>query len=155
MAEDILVAGLGNPLMADEGIGIAVIDRLLAYADDFADVEFADAGTGGITLLHRIAGRRKVIFVDCALMGKKPGTIVKFTPQQVQSVKKLSHQSLHEADLLNIIRMSRELDQCPPEIIIFGIEPEIIELSQGLSKTLAENLDRYVELVSQELTASD
>lgn len=145
-----VVLGLGNPLMRDEGIGTAVIERLCADASSFADVDFIDAGTGGMSLLYLIEDRQKVIIVDCAYMGSSPGTIKKFTPDQVQSVKKLSHQSLHEIDILKVIELAKKIDQCPEDIIFFGIEPEKIEEGFGLTKTLAEKLDSYIETVVSE-----
>ena len=46
-------------------------------------------------------------------MGTKPGTIKRFTPEDVISVKKLAHQSLHEADILKILEMAKQLGEYP------------------------------------------
>jgi len=151
MRKDIVVLGLGNPLMSDEGIGGFLIEALSKKQDNFPDVEFIDAGTGGMSLLHLIADRDKVILVDCAYMNTEPGTIKKFTPQQVKSVKNLAHQSLHEADVLKIIDISRELDQCPRQIIIFGIEPERVELGHKLSDALSSRVSDYLDAIAAEL----
>ena len=69
----------------------------------------------------------------------------------VKSVKKLAHQSLHEADLLKIIEISQKLDSCPEEIIIFGIEPAKVELHIGLGEVLMARIDDYIAAISQEL----
>ena len=151
MKKQIAVLGLGNPLMADEGIGCLIIQQFQPQADKFPSVDFIDAGTGGMSLLHLIAGRRKVILIDCACMGTKPGTIKRFTPQDVKSVKTLAHQSLHEADILKILAMAKELGQYPDEIVIFGIEPECIEPRQELSQTIAGKLEDYTAAISKEL----
>jgi hydrogenase maturation protease len=148
----ILVLGLGNPLMADEGIGCRIIERFLTQVDKYPDIDFIDAGTGGMSLLHLIADRRKVILIDCAYMGTKPGTIKRFTPNDVKSIKKLAHQSLHEVDILKVLDLSRQLGQYPDEIIIFGIEPEEIKPKQKLSEILAKKLDDYTAAVSKELS---
>ncbi len=66
--------------MSDEGIGGFIIERLLKQADKYPDVEFLDAGTGGMSLLHLIEGRRKAVLIDLAYMGTPPGTIIKFPP---------------------------------------------------------------------------
>ena len=84
-------------------------------------------------------------------MDEPPGTIRRFTPDQVQSVKVLAHQSLHEADLMQIIAMARELGQAPDQIIIFGIQPERVEPGLGLSRTLTERIDEYVSMILHEL----
>lgn len=147
----IVVLGLGNPLMADEGIGVYLVERLLESAAAYPAVDFVDAGTGGLSILYRIEDRRKAIVIDCAFMDEPPGTIRRFTPEEVQSVKVLAHQSLHEADLMQIIAMARELGQAPDQIIIFGIQPERVEPGLGLSRTLMERIDEYISMILHEL----
>lgn len=152
MKKDIVVLGLGNSLMSDEGIGPAIVEWFYEHAEDYPLIDFIDAGTGGMSILHLFANRRKAIFIDCAYMGTKAGTIRKFEPTDVNSVKKLTHQSLHEADILKIISLSKKLDQQPQSIVIFGIEPESVKPGQALSETLAAKMDDYIAAVSQELT---
>ena len=151
MKKETIVLGLGNPLMADEGVGTAVIERLSKSAGEFFDVEFLDAGTGGMNLLHIIAGRKKAIIIDCAFMDTEPGTIKRFTSDEAISVKKLAHLSLHEADILQVIELSRKLGECPGEVVFFGIEPVKIEERLSLSKQLADKLADYVDAVKNEL----
>ncbi len=146
-----VVLGLGNPLMTDEGIGVYLAERLMEFASEHPAVEFVDAGTGGLSILYLIEGRCKAVLIDCAFMDEPPGMIRRFTPDQVQSTKVLAHQSLHEADLMRIITLARELGQAPDEIIIFGIQPERVEPGLGLSRTLMERIDEYVSTVLQEL----
>lgn len=150
-SKEIIVVGIGNLLMRDEGIGCAVIDHFVSCQDVYPDVEFVDIGTGGFALLHLISGRKKAILIDCAKMGTEPGTIKKFTPEQVNSIKQLSHYSLHEADVLKVIEISRQLGQCPAEIVIFGVEPELIEIGQELSETLFVRFVDYITAVEKEL----
>ena len=123
MKKDVVVLGLGNRLLSDEGIGGLVIDRLKACSVQYPQVDFIDAGTGGMAILHYISGRRKAVIIDCARMRTQPGTIKKFTRTDVKSVKKLTHYYLHEVDVLRIIDLCEQLEQCPEEIVIFGIEP--------------------------------
>jgi len=146
-----VVLGLGNPLMADEGIGVCLVERLAESAAAYPDVEFVDAGTGGLSVLYQLEGRRKAILIDCAYMGDEPGAIRRFVPEEARSAKVLAHQSLHEADLLRIIDMARKLGQAPEEIVIFGIEPQRIEPALGLSPILADRIEEYVTLLRQEL----
>ncbi len=113
MKKETIVLGLGNPLMGDEGIGIKLIEMLQSVSGDFPEADFVDAGTGGMSLLHLIAGRRKAIIIDCALMGETPGTIKQFTPDEVKTVKQLTHLSLHEVDIIKVIDLARQLGDCP------------------------------------------
>ena len=66
MKNEIIVLGLGNPLMADEGIGGFLVNKLLEKKDSYPGIVLVDAGTGGMAILHLIAERKKVIimFID-------------------------------------------------------------------------------------------
>jgi len=152
MKMNTLVLGLGNPLMADEGIGTYLVQRLAELKDKFPNVDFIDAGTGGIAILHLIEDRPKIVIIDCARMGLQPGDIKRFTPEQAQSVKAMTHQSLHEADILGIIDMARRLGRCTGKIVIFGIEPELVQPAQQLSSVLTERIDYYIVEICAELT---
>jgi hydrogenase maturation protease len=147
--KDTVVIGLGNLLLSDEGTGIHLIRKLSEHQDKFPSVEFIDAGTGGMNVLHLIANRKKAVIIDCVKMGKKPGTIKQFEPADVQTTKKMAHFSLHEADILRIIELSRRLGECPDQIAIFGIEPESLELGQNLSKTLTDKINFYMDTISK------
>jgi hydrogenase maturation protease len=150
----IVVLGLGNPLMADEGIGVYLIERLRERGSRYLGVDFIDAGTGGMSVLHWIEGRHKAVFIDCACMDLEPGAIRRFTPDEVRSAKVLAHQSLHEADLLHILALAEQLDQGPKEVVIFGIEPETVEPRQGLSDILVEKVEQYLSDIEVELIAA-
>jgi len=150
---DALVAGLGNPLMGDEGIGARVVERLAELLDGTVHADFLDLGTPGFSLIHALRGRRRVVLVDCALMGEPPGAIRRFTPDGVRSFGGGPSPSLHEPDLLAVIRLARELDECPPEIVIFGIQPQRVAPGIGLSPALQARLDDYVATVAAELAA--
>jgi len=84
-------------------------------------------------------------------MDTPPGTIRKFSPRNVKSVKQLAHRSLHEADILSVIDLAKRLGQCPQEIVIFGIEPETVEPGQILSETLSARVEDYLAVIREEL----
>jgi hydrogenase maturation protease len=147
----ILIICLGNPLMRDEGIGIRLASELSVHLADSPDVEVMDLGTGGLSVIHAIEGRKKIIFVDCAVMGQTPGTMLSFTPEQVRSKKVRIRYSLHEGDLLNTLELSRRLGQCPDDIVIFGIEPKEIAHGEGLTSELENNIQQYVRTILKEL----
>ena len=151
----VLVAGLGNPLAGDEGIGIALVEKLSALAEQGKlpsdAVEYLDAGTGGMRLLHKLDGRKKLILIDCAKMGQKPGTIRRFSPEDVKSVKQLAGLSLHEMDILKLLDLGEQLGHRPAEVVIFGIEPACLELNPHLSAELSARFDSYIEVITSEI----
>ena len=149
---DTLVVGLGNPLMGDEGVGLCVLERLEEQADRFPDVEFMDLGTGGMTLVHAMAGRSRVILIDCAFMDEPPGTLRRFTPEQVRSRKPRLRQGLHGGDLLELLELSDRLGELPADVVIFGIQPVDISPRRSLSQKLRDRLQEYADRVAAELT---
>jgi len=150
----VLLIGLGNPLMSDEGIGVGLIAELAKRKMLPSDVELLDMGTAGIGVLHHLAGHAKVVFVDCAFMGEKPGTLRRFTPEEVVTHKVQTRLSLHEGDLLNTLRLAKELGDCPEEIIIFGIEPQSVEPGLELTDTLANQMEHYLQQLVAEASST-
>lgn len=144
------IIGMGNPLMSDEGVGIHVIARLQqTILADRTDI--LDLGTSGMRALHELEGRNVVVFVDCALMGTEPGTMRRFTPEDVETKKIQPRLSLHEGDLLNTLALAKRLGTAPERIVIFGIEPKTIDPGETLSPALAARLDQYVATVREEV----
>jgi hydrogenase maturation protease len=146
-----LIICLGNPLMRDEGIGISLASELSQHLAGHPDVDVLDLGTGGLTVMHAIAGRKRVVFVDCAIMGEPPGTMRRFTPEEVTSKKVKTRYSVHEGDLLDTLNLSKSLGECPDDIVIFGIEPKEIAHGEGLSEELQSHIRHYTETILNEL----
>ena len=149
--KDIVVVGLGNLLMTDEGAGLHVIQELMAMSERFGHVEFIELGSSPMSLVHAIAGRQKVILIDCAWMDQPAGTIRRFTPDDVISNKATVDYSLHEGDLLGELKLSRQLGEYPSEVIIFGIQPKSMLPGEDLSPELRERLESYIEMIGAEL----
>jgi len=146
-----IVIGLGSPLMADEGVGTKLIELLQSRSVEFPLVEFVDAGTGGMNILHLISGRDKAVIIDCALMSAPPGSIKRFTLDDIKTKKTLTRRSLHEVDIIKVVELSKNLGRTPDEIVFFGIEPETIEQRMSLSESIQKNLPIYIETILEEL----
>ena len=84
-------------------------------------------------------------------MGTEPGTIKRFTPDDVRTVKKLSHLSLHEVDIINVIELAGQLGESPEEIVFFGIEPETIDQRMELSGKIEKEIGNYIRLIKSRL----
>ena len=149
MKAPVAVMGLANPLLTDEGVGVRIVEALENRPTP-AGVDVLDMGTGGLGILHEIAGRRKVIFVDCAFMGESPGTLRRFTPEEAVSRKVQPRLSLHEGDLFQTLDLARNLGECPEEVVLFGIEPASVAPGDRLSEVLVARLDHYVDCILRE-----
>lgn len=137
--------------MGDEGIGVRVVEQLAKDASSYPDVDFKDAGAAGWALLHVLDGRRKAILVDCAFMGEMPGTMRRFEPQKIRSMKNLAGFSLHEGDLVKILDVAEGMGVSACEVVLYGIQPERVEPGLELSPRLAALLPEYVRRVAEEL----
>ncbi len=126
----IAIIGIGNPMMADDGIGPRLISELQGSVPG---VDLIDMGTGGMQLVHVLAGYDSVLIIDSADMGLSPGESRVFSPDDVVSFKETRAYSLHDWDLLRSIEISRQLGEAPASILILAIQPGCLEMREGLS----------------------
>ncbi|MFO7618937.1 MAG: hydrogenase maturation protease [Thermoplasmata archaeon] len=130
------VFGIGNTLMADDGAGVRVLELLTDIPDN---VELVEMATGGISLLHHFDGVDKAIIVDAADFGGKPGEVRIFRPGDVDSVKTVGY-SLHDVDILNVLKIAGQMGTLPKEVFIAAIQPASLEMGTGLSPEVANAL---------------
>src|SRR4030042_7180736 len=96
--QDILILGIGNLLLKDEGVGVHVVERLREIPLP-ENVEVLDGGTAGLDLVDFIGGRKKLIVIDAVNAGEKPGTIYRLTEENLD-IKPKALTSFHEIDFL-------------------------------------------------------
>jgi hydrogenase maturation protease len=150
-----LVLGIGNILLKDEGVGVHVAQAMAAQAAEQGspppeEVEILDGGTSGADLLEVIANRQRVIVIDAVQAAGKPGTILRFTGEDLARKTNVSL-SLHDLGLLETLQMAGHLGCAPREVIIFGVVPQ--DFSPGLEMTdkVAAAVPKVIELVRAEL----
>lgn len=150
MEDRLLVMGVGNYLMGDEGVGIHAVQKLIAAGlPDFVDV--VDGGTGGFHLLEFFEKYRKIILVDATLDGNKAGTIRLIKPKYAADFPK--SMSTHDIGLRDMMTSLQLLDKLP-EIHLFVVSIEYIQ-QQGVEMTpeveaaMPELLKRVTEKVNE------
>jgi hydrogenase maturation protease len=141
----VVIIGVGNLLLMDEGIGVHVINELEKQKLP-QNAGVYDGGTGGFKLIDLMHGARMIIFIDAVETGKAPGTITTFNPEDVRSIYREKKYSLHDTDLMEVIKMSELLDN-PPEIEIVGIQPKAINYGTTLSQELADSMPDIINTV--------
>jgi len=149
MNSKIVVIGIGNLLLMDEGIGIHTINELEKH-DLPESIEIYDGGTGGFKLIDLMHGAARVIFIDAVETGKSPGTVTIFGAEEVHSIYNNKKYSLHDTDLMEIIKMTEMLGN-PPMIEIVGIQPKTINYGTTLSKELADSMSNIVNSVLKKI----
>lgn len=144
-----IILGLGNLLLGDEGVGVHVIRRL-QEVELPEGVELVDGGTAGFELLPFLKEAERVIIVDAARGGGKPGSVYRLRPEELGSAT--PELSLHQISLREVLQAA-ELLGIKPEVVIIGVEPERIAPGIGLSPAVEAALPRAIDLVLKELQA--
>lgn len=120
----ILVLGVGNTLLRDEGIGVKIVQKLEAEYVFSPNVELMDGGTLGIRLLDPISRVDYLIVVDAVQNGQPPGTIYRLPTEELEKRVTFKN-SLHQLDLVESLAYAEILGNRPYGVIL-GIEPEDI-----------------------------
>lgn len=145
-----LVLGVGNRLMSDEGVGVHVIERLVAGYNIPEEVQILDGGTLGLDLLYYLEGVENLLIVDAAETGKEPGTIVRLEGEEVPAFMSIKI-SPHQIGVPDMLAAAKMKDLYPKRIVLLGIQPELITLGLDLSPALASKLELLTENVLSEL----
>lgn len=137
----ILVLGLGNMLLTDDGVGPALLSQLSGSDGPWKDqVEFVDGGTQGLALLGQLSGRRALIIVDAVKRGAAPGTIHRLTLTELREIPQARATSGHESNAGELLAAAQLLDELPDRLYIVGVEPETIATGIGLSESVERAL---------------
>jgi len=151
-AERTLVIGLGNPLMRDDGIGLAALDRLREEWSLPAGIDLVDGGTWGMYLLPLLEDANEVILLDAIRTGAAPGTVQVLAREDLPLG--LSHKlSPHQIDLREILAILALRDLMPEDFIAVGIEPAVVEMGTALSPVAEAALPAMVDQVIVALEA--
>jgi len=148
----ILILGLGNPLLGDEGIGVRVVEELKGLELPNG-VTVVEGGTAGLGLIGLMEGYQRVIIVDAADMGHPPGRIVRFTPSEAQLKTAEAPLSLHQIGLGEVLALAEALEVAPAELVIIGIQPGRVEGGAGLSPEVEGAIPQIIRVVLDELDA--
>jgi len=178
MLEDkpkIVVLGIGNLLLRDEGIGVQIVKMLsviLTMSEtkgknlSYPNLAIIDGGTSP-EIMSLVEGADKLIIIDAVKGGKEPGTIYRFTIDDVDLGSPCSAEdcaahkdtglqvyqklSLHQIDIVDNLRMLSLIGKQPKNIVIIGIEPRTIEPGLELSPEIQSKIPEITRLVRDEI----
>jgi len=148
----IIIIGVGNALMGDEGVGIHATKKLRQSLKR-EDCEIIDAGVPSMSLLHMLEGHKLALIIDCVDFGGDPGEIEIFTPDEVNREDE-ALVSLHSTDLLSMLDVGKKIKMDLPQIWIVGIQPSRIEQSMELSQETSDALMDLPELIENIINSS-
>ena len=146
----IAIVGVGNILLKDEGIGVKVVKELENEYTFPPDITLVDGGTAGHHLVNVVADFDVVIVIDAVQGGEPPGTVYRFTLDQIP-FELNTHLSLHQVGVLEALNQVKLLGK-KQKVIFVGIEPEDISpWGMELTPVVEEKKPELKKLVRKEL----
>ncbi|HEB73425.1 MAG TPA: HyaD/HybD family hydrogenase maturation endopeptidase [Nitrospirae bacterium] len=150
----ITVIGIGNILQCDEGVGVRVVEKLMADYSFPENVELYDGGTTGMHgLLPLIEQADNLVVIDAVNGAGEPGAVYRFTLEDFKLTipKKIS---AHDVGFIECLAVAEVNDSLPKSVVVIGVKPEdMTTSSMELSVCVKEKLDDLVRLTLKELSS--
>jgi hydrogenase maturation protease len=135
MTPPTLVLGLGNILLRDEGAGVWVAQSLERQFAFPPAVTILEGGTLGLDLLPRLDGVERLLLVDAVRQGRLPGTLVRLQGAAVPTALDVKL-SPHQVGVQDLLAAARLMGAEPPQIVLWGVEPERLDPGTGFSPSV-------------------
>jgi len=150
--KDIMVVGVGNRLLGDEGIGLYIIDNLSQMPMP-TNVNIIDCGCDLLSLMSYLNKPQKIIIIDAVCGGGKPGEIYRFDYSKLPTTMHET-QSGHQMKTIFILDLLKSVYPvlADSEITLIGVEPKTLELSDNLSQDVKERIADVTKLVVEEIS---
>jgi hydrogenase maturation protease len=145
------IIGVGNYHMADDGIGLRIVEHIVRNGLDrgFEAVDIADEGTRLLFYLERET--EKIVLIDAVDMGLAAGEYRLFEPKDVDTTKEMRGLTTHQGDALKVIEFAGTLGYFIPPLVILGIQPGNLDAGLELSPPLRKRFDAYLKTVLEEI----
>lgn len=150
MSSPVVVLGLGNLLMGDDGVGVMALAALAGDPRVPGDAQLLDGGTLGLSLLPYVRSAPDLILIDAVRGDGPPGSLIRLEGEEVPGAV-LERLSVHQVGVADLVAGARLLGGWPERIILCGVVPERIELAFELSPAVRAAIPALVELVLAEL----
>ena len=140
-----LVIGVGNPLMSDDGVGQRLLEALVARCAPLDGVEFIDGGTLGLMLLPRVERCDGLLALDAANVGGLPGDWRVYEGEDFDALVRLPRCSVHELGLRDLLDAARLTGALPARRALVGVQPDRLGWGMALSPPVAAALPAALE----------
>jgi hydrogenase maturation protease len=149
----ILVLGLGNPLLGDDGVGWRVAEKTREQITN-PDIEIDVHAGGGLSLMERMIGYDRAIIIDALNTGRQPqGNVSSFRLEDLPNYAQSHLASAHETTLQTALQVGRAMSAAlPSDIRIIAIEAQnVYDFSEELSPAVTSAVPQAVALVISQL----
>lgn len=141
-----LVIGLGNPIMADDGLGIAALKRLGESWALPESVHLVDGGTWGMNLLPLIEDATELLLLDAIDRGRPAGELNVLEREEIPRALGMKL-SPHQIDLREVLALAELRRGLPARLVAMGLQPARVEMLDGLSPEVECRMDELVSAV--------
>ena len=148
-ADRVVVLGVGNLLLRDEGAGVHLIQKLREM-EIGEGVELVDGGTSLLDFLPQMKHISKLIIVDAVKLGGKPGRTYRICVDDSLLKGGKGMTSLHQLGVVETLAIAQKMGKLPPTVII-GIEPKEIAYGLELSPEIEREMGKMVNLILDEI----
>jgi len=149
LSYQVLVLGLCNLLMSDDGFG-ALAAQLLMQKEWPPGVAVRDTGTAAFYFLEEISRARQVIAVDALRAAGEPGSVYRLSEADLLHLPDC-RRTAHGFTFLDVIALARRISGYPTGLLIYGVEPCDLSFGQALSPVLKKKLPQVVEQLTVEI----
>ena len=149
MSARVVVIGVGNPLLGDEGLGIAAVERL--GGDRACDVELVDGGTASLDALLDAKEAQRVIVVDAIDGGREPGTLLRLDGRELVGLAGTPELSLHQVGLKENVCLAQLSGFDVDRLVVVGMQPAGIEPCMHLSPAVEKGMGALLSEIRQEI----
>ena len=146
MSPEILLLGIGNILLRDEGIGVHTVNKIKERYTFEPEIDIIDGGTKGLDLLPLFEGRKKVLIVDAVDWGNKPGSISILRNGEIPA-RLHSKLSVHHIGLGEVLLAAQMLNIMPEEICLVGIQPGSIDTGIDMTPEVNSKMEDLISTV--------
>lgn len=150
----VVVLGVGNLILTDEGVGVRVVEALLRDYRMPDGVDVIDGGTSGMELLEDLSHLDLLIVVDAIAAGQPPATLVTLRDDEVPVFFR-RNLSPHAIGLSDVLASLEFMEAAPQACVIIGVQPVSMELGTELTPEIAAQVPALVQHVVDELAAHD
>jgi hydrogenase maturation protease len=147
----LLIAGIGNVLLSDDGIGPFVIKMLEARYEFAEEVELADLGTPALDLPMNLDGADAVILIDSARFGGAPGDIRLFRKDEILRIPPRSRIDPHSPALRESLSQLELMGKMPNDLVLIGIQGSRFGAGSALSPPVRQCVPHVIDAVLREV----
>ncbi len=147
----VLIGGVGNVLLGDDGVGPYVVHHLESEYEFGPEVEIVDLGTPALDLIYKISGLDALILIDSVKNDEAPGTITLYRKEDLTRHAPAMRLDPHSPALTESLFAADMLGSSPADVLLVGVTGESYDPGCALSPDVSKSVERVLRAIVEEL----